>query len=106
MNLVTPLPFYGAPFKSLCYERVSTMFSISDTVKNHEIVKHYSNFDYISLHIRLGDKHMEKIPEDYSQDDRHYKENLVIEFLENNKDKNILLFCDNAKYKQEFATKV
>jgi hypothetical protein len=105
MNLVTPLPFYGAPFKSLCYERLSTMFSISDTVKNHEIVKHYSNFDYISLHIRLGDKHMEHPPIVNSRDDRHYKENLVIEFLERNKDKNILLFCDNAKYKQELQQK-
>jgi hypothetical protein len=102
MNLVTPVPFYRAPYKSLCYERLSTMFSISDTVKNHEIVKQYSNFDYISLHIRLGDKHMEHIN---SPDDRHYKENLVIEFLESNKDKNILLFCDNAKYKQELQQK-
>ena len=30
---------------------------------------------------------------------------MVIEFLERNKDKNILLFCDNAKYKQELQQK-
>lgn len=103
-NIVTPDLFY-ADDNALCYKRLSTMFSISDTVKNHEIVKHYSNFDYISLHIRLGDKHMEHPPNVNSRDDRHYKENLVIEFLERNKDKNILLFCDNAKYKQELQQK-
>ena len=102
-NIVTPDLFY-ADDNALCYKRLSTMFSISDTVKNHKIVKTHSNLDYISLHIRLGDKHMEDKSLNRN-DDRNYKENLVIEFLESNKDKIILLFCDNQMYKEELKQK-
>jgi hypothetical protein len=60
------------------------------------------DFDiYTSIHLRLGDKYLET-DSNYIQcrdDERAYDENSLFNYIETNRNKNILFFCDNNKYK-------
>ena len=58
--------------------------------------------NYISIHLRLGDKFLEtdKRFVRCKHDTRKFSEKNIRTFIENNSDKNILFFCDNNKYKR------
>ncbi len=57
--------------------------------------------NYIAIHLRLGDKYLEKsiIPGTHN-DKRNYDINKLYEVIENNKDKIIYFFCDNNTFKK------
>ena len=106
-NLIIPHVFYGI-FKIIpLFDNISNLFSFSNEVIENQIVKKYENINYISLHIRLGDKFLE-IEDKFKNcknDERIFDEDNVMEFLENHKDENIMLFCDNQKYKEKLKEK-
>lgn len=57
--------------------------------------------EYVSIHLRLGDKFLETDAR-YIQciyDDRRHNEPALFEFIKQYKDKKIVFFCDNNSYK-------
>ena len=63
--------------------------------------------NYISIHLRLGDKYLET-DKHYIQcknDTRYFSEEKLHEFIEKNDDKNILFFCDNHNYRLKLKKK-
>jgi hypothetical protein len=81
---------------------IKEVFSFSDEVLlNSRNLLSENITNYISIHLRLGDKHLET---DKSfllawNDSRNYNEERLFKFIENNSDKNIIFFCDNNSYK-------
>lgn len=63
--------------------------------------------DYISLHVRLGDKHIETDSNNKicKNDEREINQDKINECITDNKDTNIILFCDNNEYKQDMKKK-
>lgn len=63
--------------------------------------------NYISIHLRLGDKHLETDKKYiiYKDDERIYNEQKIYNIIEENSDKNILFFCDNYDYKIKIKNK-
>lgn len=63
--------------------------------------------NYISIHLRLGDKYLE-VDKKYvlcKNDTREFSEEKIHNFIENNSSKNILFFCDNNNYKLNIKQK-
>jgi hypothetical protein len=73
-------------------------------VKN--IVPHLPT-NYISIHLRLGDKFLETDKRFVlcKSDTRQFSEEKIYKFIEDNGDKNIFLFCDNNNQKLKIKNK-
>ncbi len=109
-NLVKPhVLYHNFSEKSIENINASEFFYFSQSVVNN--VKNIIDLKekYISFHVRLGDKFLET---DKSfvhplnlEDTRIFSEEALFAALSNHKDKNILLFCDNNKYKHEICEK-
>lgn len=73
-----------------------------------EITDTYSiKYPYVSVHLRLGDKFIET-PEKYKAcpcDVRDFNENVLINYIRENVNDNILFFCDNKMYKYKIKNK-
>lgn len=85
-------------------------YIFSDQVKNNSNVilfdKYPSLTNYVSIHLRLGDKHIEQ-SQDWTQynrinDERAFNPSRIETYIEDNKEKQILFFCDSNKYKNNF----
>lgn len=63
--------------------------------------------DYISIHLRLGDKFLETDKRFVvcKEDERKYNEDNIGTFIENNVGKSILFFCDNNTVKTHLKNK-
>lgn len=81
---------------------------------SQEVIDNVSNIielkcDYISFHIRLGDKFLETdksfVNPNCLEDIRPFSEETLFELLQKNKEKKIVLFCDNKEYKQTVCKK-
>ena len=59
--------------------------------------------DYISIHLRLGDKYLETDKNFVlcKKDTRRFLKDNLYKFIEDNYNKNLIFFCDNNKYKLE-----
>jgi hypothetical protein len=91
-------------------------FSINEIFEfSHDIInkgniflfEKVNNSNYISIHLRLGDKFLET-EENYifcKEDVRNYNEIRIFETIEKNYDKKILFFCDNVSYKKKIKQK-
>ena len=103
---VTPYTFY-ANFK---YEditiNIQDVFYFTDDVINNTVIMFpYDISNYISLHLRLGDKYLET-PSQFvlcKDDSRQYLETNLFKFIEQNS--NIIFFCDNNTYKKKIKDK-
>ena len=101
-NIVTPCLFYNIYNDNNITMSINEVFKFSDEVKinGHRLnVNNVSN--YISIHLRLGDKYLET---DHSfvlvkHDERRYNEENLFNFIKDNCNKNIIFFCDNRNYK-------
>ena len=80
------------------------VFYFTDTVKRNLILQ---NETYISLHLRMGDKHLETDKQFVccKEDSRTFCEEKIFDFIEKNHDKRILFMCDNNSYKQKLKAK-
>jgi len=63
--------------------------------------------NYISIHLRLGDKFLETEQKFVccKNDTRSFSEEKLYKFIEDNKDKNIIFFCDNNSEKLKIKNK-
>lgn len=82
--------------------KIDDVFVFSDEVLsniNHIIPRNLTN--YISIHLRLGDKFLETDPAfvQCKHDVRSFNPSHIIEFIKKHNDKQILFFCDNFGYK-------
>lgn len=86
--------------------RYDTIFTFSQKIVNNSLLllpKGLNN--YISLHLRLGDKHLEtnKYFVICKNDVRKYNINKIDEIIKNND--NIIFFCDNNEFKEKMREK-
>lgn len=83
---------------------LNEVFYFDNIVKlNVNNILPYIPNDYISIHLRLGDKFLETDLEFIvcPNNTRRYNQSLINKFIEDNSDKNIILFCDNYSKKLE-----
>jgi hypothetical protein len=81
----------------------SEVFDFTHDVKRHVNITP----KYISVHLRLGDKHLDTDKEyvHCKEDERYYNQEQLFNFIETNRDKNILFFCDNGTYKKNIKSR-
>lgn len=84
--------------------RLDEVFCFTDDIINNGndfLKKNNITGKYISIHLRLGDKHLETEKHFVfcGWDERSYNEDNIFNFIEKNIDKTILFFCDNNSYK-------
>jgi len=107
--MITPRYLYSYYNESVL-TNIKDVFAFTDEIKNK-----YNNFitnvingeKYISIHLRLGDKYLET-DKSYIQrinNVRKYNLNNIYNFIENNKDKIIIFFCDNNSFKLKIKEK-
>jgi hypothetical protein len=105
--IITPFIFYNY-FIDNNNINIDDVFIFSDEVKLNVSSLLIGNISqYVSIHLRLGDKHLET---DKSfvfcyTDERIYDENSLFKCIEENYDKNIIFFCDNNNYKLKIKLK-
>ncbi len=107
-NLVKPYIIYRSFNYNNIPCNIQSFFYFDDSVKlNSHILLNENITNYISLHLRLGDKYLETDKEfiDCKDDTRKYNEQKLFEYIENNIDKTILFFCDNNSYKLKIKNK-
>jgi hypothetical protein len=102
-NIVEPTRLYYKYNNGENLIYVQDIFYFSDEVISNSIKLHpYSN-NYISIHLRLGDKFL--VCNTQSSDSRVYNENNIFKIIEDNKNEQILFFCDNNDYKLKIKNK-
>lgn len=107
-NIMEPALFYSVYNDNNMVIPINEVFTFSDEVKINGCRLNVNNVsNYISLHLRLGDKYLET---DHSfvlvkHDARIFNEDNIVHFIHANSDKNILFFCDNHAYKLHMKTK-
>ena len=107
-NIVNPGTFYNSYHDAQIIMPINEVFIFSDDVKINGIKLNVDNIsNYISIHLRLGDKYLETDNSFiYCKNDvREYDEERLFHFIENNCDKNIIFFCDNHAYKLNIKNK-
>lgn len=101
--IITPDKLYNVEY--IYYRLVcpSEVFDFTDEVKTHKNI----DPNYISIHLRLGDKHLDTDISNVlcSDDERQYDSEKLFNFIEANRDKNILFFCDSDSYKKQIKAK-
>jgi hypothetical protein len=103
--IVQPHLMYKIIDYSKLYLKGSDIFYFSKEVIERS--KTFKLENYISIHVRLGDKYLE-IPAHLIQcitDVRPYDEDKISKCIEKNINTNIVLFCDNLQYKQKMKEK-
>lgn len=101
--MITPDKAYGCLD---VYERLvcpSEVFGFTEEVKTNINI----DLNYISIHLRLGDKHLDTdkswvLCKDH---ERLYDEDRLFNFIEANRDKKIIFFCDSDSYKKKIKSK-
>jgi len=107
-NIITPFLFYEDFNYDKINLKVDDVFVFSDEVilNSHRILPRDLK-TYISIHLRLGDKHLETDSTfvNCKDDVRVFNETILFSCIEKNYEKNILFFCDNLKYKLKIKDK-
>lgn len=85
---------------------ISNVFYFDEKIKEN-VEKHLNINDYISIHLRLGDKFLDTDSRFVlcKHDQRSFDSNKLFEFIENNKTKQIFFFCDSTKFKVNLKKK-
>ena len=101
-----PNVFYNCYKEDYISVPFQDVFYFTDAViSKSEAFCNYTN--YISLHLRLGDKFLEtdRNFKTTPEDTRYYDEGKIHKFIEDNKENNIVFFCDNNSYKIKLKAK-
>ena len=107
-NIITPCKFYNYYNNDSLTMLGQEVFKFSEEIIINSTKLNVDNItNYISIHLRLGDKHLET---DQSfvlvtWDTRMYNEEKLYNFIVDNCDKNIIFFCDNQTYKLKIKNK-
>jgi hypothetical protein len=107
-NLVHPSVFFHTYKNEFLDINIEDVFIFSDEVlqNRHNLLSENIN-NYISIHLRMGDKFLET-DINYiicGDDERHFNENHIFNCIEKHMDKNIIFFCDNNSYKLKIKNK-
>lgn len=105
-EVVTPYMFYSS--KDITFNiPINQVFSFSDEVivNSHSLFPEVS--DYISIHLRLGDKYLETDRNCVvcKEDVRSFSQKKIDDFIQENSNKNIFFCCDNNNYKLKLKEK-
>lgn len=86
--------------------KIEDVFYFTKEITNHPVIRTIPE-NYISIHLRLGDKHLETDPAfiQILYDERDFNENNIYKYIEENNDKNIFFCCDNNSYKLKLKEK-
>ena len=108
-NIIQPHKYYSN-FKENGYNsikiKINDVFKFSDDIiLNTKNIFNLNISNYISIHLRLGDKYLEINKPNVSCDSRKYNKQNFYNIIEQNYDKNIIFFCDNNSFKQELKKK-
>jgi len=104
-NIITPYTFYGSFSYDLINIPIQDVFYFSPEIIENS--KRLSITDYISIHLRLGDKYLEtdiayiQCPNDV----RQFNEKALFDYIEENSNSTLLFCCDNQTYKQTIHSK-
>ena len=106
-KIVTPNMFYSVHNYNSTLP-LTDVFYFSDDVK-----RRFSNVfpcnigNYISIHLRMGDKHLETETQYVlcKEDLRKFSEDKLYKFIDMNSNKNIFFCCDNNAYKMKLKQK-
>jgi len=105
-TIVTPQMFYSSVDYNYSIN-INEVFYFTDEVKiNRNKLLPIDIRNYISIHLRLGDKYLEtdKNFVFIKNDTRNYCEKNIYKCIEDNEDKNIFFCCDNLTYKNKIKT--
>jgi hypothetical protein len=105
--VVIPQVFWSNYDSNNVHYNLQDVFYFPDEVKQNGSLFFNNDINYISIHLRLGDKYLET-DESFivcKDDTRNYNEDNIFNFIETNYDKNILFFCDNRNYKLKIKNK-
>ena len=105
--IVKPQAFYSTVNYNFSIN-IQDVFYFTDEVKincNKLILSNITN--YISIHLRLGDKYLETDTNFIccKNDTRDFSEENIFKFIEDNYNKNIFFCCDNNNYKLKIKEK-
>jgi hypothetical protein len=107
-EIVTPFMYYSTFNYDFCNINITDVFYFTDEVKlNYKNIVPTDLTNYISLHLRLGDKYLET-DRQYIQcpdDTRGYSDERIHKMIEENDKKSIFFCCDNAAYKLKLKEK-
>jgi hypothetical protein len=107
-NMIEPLGLFGFYKDNSIDINIADVFEFSDEViKNSHNLLSKNITNYVSIHLRLGDKYLEtdKSFIRCQADEREYSENDLFNCIEANGEKNIVFFCDNNSYKKKIKEK-
>jgi hypothetical protein len=108
-NIVLPFIYYNSFLYKYITIPIEEIFYFNDDVKiNSNIFLSKDINNYISIHLRMGDKYLETDKEYVLciDDERLFNEDKLFNFIENNiYNNNIIFFCDNYNYKIKIKNK-
>ena len=107
VQIITPGDLYG--MVSYDYSiAINDVFYFTNEVKaNRGVLFSDVDTDYISIHVRLGDKHLET-DEHFiwcKHDVRYFDEEALHKFIEEHNNERIFFCCDNNTYKHKLISK-
>jgi hypothetical protein len=107
-TLVNPQMFYESTNIYECNININNVFYFSnEIITNSKIIFPPNINNYISIHLRLGDKFLE-IPEENiycKEDTRFFSEEQINKTIEENMNEYILFCCDNNLFRQKIKEK-
>jgi hypothetical protein len=107
VTVVNPCMYY----RTINYNysiNINEVFYFSDEVKvNSKILFPENITDYVSIHLRLGDKYLETETKYVlcKYDERRFSEENINKFIEEHSNENIFFCCDNNAYKLKLKEK-
>ena len=107
-TLITPSVLYNVYNYDAITIQLQDIFTFSEQIHaNCDQLFPKNLSDYVSLHLRLGDKYLEtdKAFVVVTDDERYYDEGSLFQFIELNTHLNIIFFCDNNGCKQHLKSK-
>ena len=106
INVIRPYALYSSVNYNYSIP-VSDVFYFSDEVKINKSRIFPPMTNYVSVHLRLGDKYLET-DKNYvlcKEDVREFSQQKIHKFIEDNVNENIFFCCDNKKYKLDLKAK-
>ena len=106
-EIVTPNMFYNCAYYDYSVP-LNEVFYFTDEVKlNSSLLFPLGKRNYVSIHLRLGDKHLETDKQfvDSKSDVRVFSEESICKFIQDNSHENIFFCCDNNTYKSRLKEK-
>ena len=100
-EIIKPHFYYSVQYFDFIIN-ISDVFYFTEEIKiNCELLFPKEITTYISVHVRLGDKHLEteKLYIQCPDDERHFSEEKMYKFIEDSSNKHIFFCCDNNAYK-------